>query len=101
MTRYTVPLGTRFAQGFQDVQRRVRTLEARSMGIDSGFPLMALTGFIDPAYSSGDPMVLINGATVLSGPYSHLSSYTPAANDQVLVIPVVSQQTYIVIGKLV
>ncbi len=100
MTRYPVPMPDRFANGFRDVQKRVRTLEMRSMGIDSGFPLMAVPGQIDPAYSSGDPMVLVNGAATLSGPYQYVASYTPAAGDPVLLVPIVSQRTYAVIGKL-
>lgn len=71
------------------------------MGIDSGFPLMAVPAQIDPAYTSGDPMALINGSAVLSGPYQHLASYTPVAGDAVLAVPVVSQQTYVIIGKTV
>jgi hypothetical protein len=101
VTRYVVPLNARFGDTFREVQRRLRTVEARTMGIDSGFPLMAVPAQIDPSYSSGDPMAFINGATTLTGPYQHLASYTPVAGDQVLAVPVVSQQTYVIMGRLV
>lgn len=100
MGQYPRPLDQQMRQYLGGVERRLKTLEARTAGIDSGFPLMALPAQIDPAYSSGDPMAFINGATVLTGPYQHLSSYTPAAGDHVLAVPVVALQTYIIAGGL-
>jgi hypothetical protein len=85
-------------------QRALRTdvdrLKTRTAGIDSGFPLMALPGVIDPGYTSGDPMAYVNGAAALTGPYQHLASYTPAASDPVLLIPVPALQSYVIAGKL-
>lgn len=100
MTRYAAPITQRFSATLQALQRRVTKLETRTAGIDSGFPLAMLPGVIDSAYTTGDPMVYVNGATVLSGPYQHLASYTPAAGDSVLLIPVGALQSYVVAGKL-
>ncbi|MCW2901544.1 MAG: hypothetical protein JWO67_3809 [Streptosporangiaceae bacterium] len=100
MGQHPLPLDRRYQAALQDIQRRLRTVEMRTMGIDSGFPLMALAAQIDPAYSSGDPKVFLNGAATLTGPYQHLASYTPAANDLVLAVPVVALQTYVIVGKL-
>ena len=100
MPTYPVPMGRRFENGFREMQRRLRTVETRTMGIDTGFPLMALPAVIDPAYASGDPMAFINGATTLTGPYQHLTSYTPVAGAHVLALPVVAQRTYVIIGAL-
>lgn len=94
------PVTQRAASNFRDMWARIRRLEARTAGIDSGFPLMALPAQIDPAYTSGDPKVLINGASTLSGPFQHLASYTPAAGDQVIIQPVVCLRTYVILGKL-
>jgi hypothetical protein len=105
MTRYTVPLDKRFADMLTDLLHRVRKVEARTAGIDSGMPLAALPAVIDPGYTSGDPKAFINGSTVLTGPYSRLSSYTPAAGDPVLVLPLpvtAGQGTgiYVILGRL-
>lgn len=101
MPLYPRPLEQRHAQTMLDIARRLARLEARTAGIDSGFPLAPLPAVIDAGYTSGDPMAYINGSTTLTGPYQHLAAYTPAANDAVLVLPVGVQQTYIVLGKLV
>lgn len=101
MTQYPAKFGIeRITATQRGIQARMAKLESRTAGIDSGWPLMMLPGVIDPAYSSGDPMVLVNGATALSGPYQHLASYTPAASDQVLLAPVGALRTYVVLGKL-
>lgn len=100
MTKHAHPFDVRWKPTLGDIMRRLRQVEQRTMGIDTGFPLMALPAVIDPGYVSGDPKVLINGATVLSGPYQHLASYTPVAGDSVIVLPVVSMQTYIVLGRV-
>lgn len=104
MPAYPSTLATRFATDLARLYRRVRTLEARTASIDSGMPLAALPGTIDPSYSSGDPKVNINGQG-LTGPYPHLASYTPVASDAVLVLPVpltanTNAGTYIVLGKV-
>jgi hypothetical protein len=102
MTRYPDPLESRFSATLQNALQRIGRLENRTTSIDSGFPLAALPAVIDPAYSSGQPRAYINGATVLTGPYRRLSSYTPAANDSVLAMPVRIGQvgTYVILGKL-
>lgn len=99
LPHYPVKLTDRFRQAQGDFQRRLTTVEARTACIDSGFPLAMLPGVIDPAYTSGDPMVAINGQP-LSGPYQHLTSYTPSAGDSVLMAPVGVNATYIVLGKI-
>lgn len=101
MPLYPRGIQDRFAATITAMLRRITVLESRTACIDSGWPLAALPAVIDPAYTSGDPNVLINGAVTLSGPYQCLASYTPAANDAVLVLPVGVTQTYIVLGKLV
>jgi hypothetical protein len=100
MTKYAQPLEARWKATIGAILRRIQTLESRTSGIDSGFPLMALPAVIDPAYTTGDPKALINGATVLTGPFKHLAAYTPAAGDSVIALPIVSQQTYVILGKV-
>lgn len=100
MPLYPRPLEQRHAQTMLDMARRIARLEARTAGIDSGFPLAALPAVIDSGYTSGDPMAYINGSATLTGPYQHLAAYTPAANDAVLVLPVGVQQTYVILGRL-
>jgi hypothetical protein len=99
MTLYPPPLLQRFAATLTALQRRVTKLETRTAGIDSGFPLMALPGVISGTYVSGDPQVYVNGSAALSGPFAFLASYTPAANDTVLLVPVNALQSYVIIGK--
>lgn len=100
MTMYPAPLLARFSATLQALARRVTKLETRTAGIDSGFPLMMLPAVIDSAYTTGDPQVYLNGATVLSGPFQYVTSYTPAAGDSVLCAPVRSLQSYVIVGKL-
>lgn len=100
MTQHAPPIQQRFSHALAKLQRDVRKLQTRTAGIDSGFPLAALPAVIDPAYTTGDPNVLVNGSAALTGPCQHLASYTPAANDNVLVIPVGVNQAYVVLGKL-
>lgn len=100
MTMYPASLTNRFGQTLRAIQARITKLETRTASIDSGFPLAALPAVINPAYTSGNPTVYVNGATVLTGPYQYLSSYTPAASDSVLVLPVGELQAYVILGKL-
>jgi hypothetical protein len=104
MTTYPRQLTQRFAQTIQDMQARIRKLETRTAGIDSGATLAALPATIDPGYTTGDPMVAINGSATLTGPCNHLASYTPAADDAVLVIPLPVTQSaltaYLILGKI-
>lgn len=59
-----------------------------------------LPGVIAGTYVSGDPQVYINGSNTLSGPFQYVTSYTPVANDAVLLAPLGVSKTYVVIGKL-
>ena len=101
MTLYSRPLDQRFAAALKAMEDRIRKLESRTAAIDSGFPLALLPATIDPAYSSGDPKAYINGSAVLTGPYYHLSSYTPVANDLVVVAPIGAMSTYVVLGHII
>jgi hypothetical protein len=102
LTLYPAKIGhDRNAAVFKGIHQRLAKLETRTAGIDSGMPLGLLPGVIDPAYTSGDPKVLVNGAAELSGPYQHLASYTPVANDSVILAPVGgTAKAYVVLGKL-
>lgn len=106
MTGYPDPLDARFGRKVQRMDRSIRRLQSRTAGIDSGAPLAVLPGQVNPSYSgTGNPRVLINGATTLTGPYQHLASYSPAPGDSVLVVPVPATQdgsatSYIVLGSL-
>ncbi|MFE2407133.1 hypothetical protein ACFXDE_02180 [Kitasatospora sp. NPDC059408] len=101
MPLYPRPLEQRFPAELQSIQLRLGRVETRTSAIDSGWPLAVLPAVIDPAYTSGQPRAFVNGATTLTGPYQRLASYTPAANDSVLVLPVRSTRTYVILGKLV
>lgn|SRR5487761_43747 len=102
MTMYPAQIGhDRLAANGKSVQQRLKALETRTLGIDSGMPVALLPGVIDSAYSSGDPHVHVNGSATLTGPYKYLTSYTPAANDNVILAPVGgTMKAYIVIGKI-
>jgi hypothetical protein len=51
---------------------------------------------VDPNYTSGRPRLIFDGETSVSGKaYPYLASYTPAANDRVMVVKGV------VVGKIV
>jgi hypothetical protein len=51
---------------------------------------------VDPNYSSGRPRLIFDGEITVSGKaYPYLASYTPAANDRVMVVKGV------VVGKIV
>lgn len=64
--------------------------------IDSPFKL----GRVDPNYSSGRPRIIFEGESVVSGKaYPYLSSYTPVANDVVLLVRM--SNSYIILGKRV
>lgn len=55
---------------------------------------------IDPSYTSGRPKVKFDGETALSGrTYTYLASYTPAANDKVLMVK--AGHSWVIIGKIV
>jgi hypothetical protein len=104
MTAYPTELGRRFAADLREMRRAITKLQSRTAGIDSGAPLAALPAVIDAAYSSGNPKAHINGSATLTGPYQHLTSYTPAAGDSVLVLPTPvtapGVTAYVVLGKL-
>lgn len=56
-------------------------------------------GTIDPAHTGGNPKILFDGETsVSSKQYKYLSSYTPRANDRVLLANV--SGTHVVLGKI-
>lgn len=101
MGMYPKQLGhARLADNAKATQARLAKLESRTSGIDSGMPLGLLPGVIASTYTSGDPMVLVNGAATATGPYKYLTSYTPAANDPVILAPVGgTMKAYVVIGK--
>jgi hypothetical protein len=95
------PGADKITAAHRNTQQRLTRLESRTLGIDSGMPLGLLPGLIDASYTSGDPHLYLNGAAALSGPYRYLTSYTPAANDTVILAPVGGTlKAYIVIGKL-
>lgn len=102
MTLYPPKIGhDRLAANGKSTQQRLAKLESRTAGIDSGFPLGLLPGVISSSYTSGDPMVAVNGAAEATGPYKYLTSYTPAAGDSVILAPVGgSMKAYVVIGKV-
>jgi hypothetical protein len=106
MTAYPAQLTQRFAREFRELKARITKLETRTGSIDSGANLAALPATIDPDYTGpGDPMCLIGDtAPSLTGPYNYLSSYTPVANDTVLVLPMPATQSqvtsYIILGAI-
>lgn len=55
---------------------------------------------VNPAHAGGRPRVTFDGETTLSTKtYAYLSSYTPTANDRVLLVP--SGTSYVIVGKVV
>jgi hypothetical protein len=100
VTQYPPLIGhARLAANSKSTQSRLAKLESRTAAIDSGFPLAVLPGTIDSGYTTGDPMVHVNGAA-LTGPYKYLTSYTPTAGDSVILAPVGPSKTYVILGKL-
>lgn len=62
-------------------------------------PATIQQGFIDSAYTSGNPKVVFLGETTPGDKtYPYLAGYTPVANDRVLLARV--GKTYIIIGKI-
>lgn len=57
---------------------------------------------IDPAYTTGTPKVIFDDDTSRTpiGPYPYASSYTPAANDKVLLGRVGVSGKYVVLCKI-
>jgi len=101
MPNYPTPLERRFSASLAGHNARLRRVEARTAGIDSGFPLAVLPAVIDSAYTgpgSGNPMAYVNGQAALSGPYAYLASYVPVAGDSVLLAPVGATRSYTIIG---
>lgn len=55
-------------------------------------------GKVDPAYTGGRPRIIFEGETAASNKaYPYLASYTPAANDVVLLCRV--GNSYVILGK--
>ena len=96
MTLYPTPLDQRLTASLANLQSQVQTLATRTMGIDSGIPLMTLPGVIDPGWVSGNPKVFVNSAPELSGPYPVQAPYVPTAGQAVILQPV--QTSYLVLG---
>lgn len=93
MGRPLVPMHQRDASNKTALERRVKLLEIRA---DNNLP--AQPGVISPSYTSGDPMVTVGSDASLTGPYQHLSSYTPVASDAVALIRLAG--TWVVLGRL-
>lgn len=54
---------------------------------------------IDSSYTTGDPLVTFEGETTMSGkPYPYISTYTPRANDRVVLAPLGT--SYIIVGAI-
>lgn len=66
-------------------------------------PPLFVLGKIDPAYTSGRPKVVFDDDTsqTATGPYPYVSSYTPAADDRVLLARVGVSGKYVILGKIV
>lgn len=95
MRRYT-------AQDFyDDIARIVRQVISKMLN-----PWVRLA-IVDSAYTTGLPKLQFEGEVDEDGvtpvlstkQYSHLSSYSPAANDRVVVVKIAA--TWIIIGKVV
>lgn len=57
-------------------------------------------GNIDPIYTSGRPKIVFDGETVTSAKhYPYLASYTPVADDRVLLLVVA--KGFVILGKIV
>jgi hypothetical protein len=103
MPQYPRKLSERHGQEMARLRRQMRRQQAHTASIDSGWPLAALPAVIASVTGSGPAVTVtayLNGAAVATGPYQVLASYTPAVNDNVLVIPVGVQQTYVILGKM-
>src|ERR1700729_37038 len=98
MGQYARDLTRRHAQVLAQMQRKQRRQASRIASIDGGWPLAALPGVV--ASITSGPTVYINGATTVTGPLPYLASYTPHVGDNVLLVPLGVQQTYVIIGVL-
>lgn len=99
MSKYQAPLADRFAAMVRDIGARVQALENRTSRVNSALYIHTRTGVVDPAYTTGLPMVTVTGDTALTGPYPYLASYTPVASDPVMLAP--QGAGYVVLGRLV
>lgn len=98
MNRFPVPLEQRFEQFMKQAATDLQKLKTITAVMEVGCYVNGYVGTIPGTYTSGDPTVTLATGTVL-GPLQHLASYSPAAGDTVLLVPV--GQTYVVAGKLV
>ncbi|MFB5189063.1 hypothetical protein [Alicyclobacillus fastidiosus] len=66
-------------------------------------PKPAVMGTIDPNYSTGLPNVIFDDDTSRTpvGPYPHAGSYTPQANDRVMLLQVGNSGKYVILDKVV
>ncbi|MFD1675399.1 hypothetical protein [Alicyclobacillus fodiniaquatilis] len=72
-------------------------------GTQKRVPKPAVMGMIDPAYASGLPNVVLDDdpSKTPVGPYPYLSTYTPKANDRVLLLQVGNSGKYVIQGKVI
>lgn len=77
----------------------VRELVAHELKQHNANPIVRL-GTVAADYTSGLPAVLMDGDETASGKkYAHLASYTPAANERVLLLKAGS--TWVIAGKII
>jgi len=95
MTRMPMPPQQRFKKGLSDVGARLGLLERRTLVLEDGVNVVNYVATISPGYTSGQPTVVLPNGTTL-GPFPCLDSYTPVANDVVLMLP--NGQSYVIAG---
>lgn len=86
----------RFEKWLRAAEQRLQRLEQRTLVLDPGNLVVAYTGTIPGSYTSGQPTVVLAGSGVTIGPLPCLSSYTPHANDVVMVLPLGA--SYVIAG---
>lgn len=94
-SRFPRPLAQRFPANLADVAERVAALLQRTLVLEDGCNVVNYPAVISPGYTAGQPTVTMpDGST--AGPFPCLSSYTPLAGDEVLLLPL--GQSYVVAG---
>jgi hypothetical protein len=100
VSEYPPSLARMFPDLIRDMKRRLRDVELRTSPVNPTSMLYATTGIVDPAYSSGLPRVTLAGDSVLSAAgYPYLATYTPAASDVVLLLPL--RGSYVIGGRVI
>jgi hypothetical protein len=93
--KFPVHPAARFRVSLEVLAEIVTRLVQRTLVLEDGVNVVNYVATISASYTSGQPTVVMpNGDT--AGPFPCLDTYTPHANDVVLMVP--NGQSYVIAG---